>query len=136
MLFNERLPKIALFLVILSYTCRSYLRTLDWQIEQKLFRTGLRVCPMNGKVHYNIAKKAADDGDMKVAVQEYNVAIALHQDYEHALNNLGNVYRCDIYTIKRSNIVSRILSCVNQVIFCLLLFFQAPTQIFGCPESP
>ena len=91
--FNERLVKAAMFLVVLSYTCRSHLRTKDWQTEHRLFRSRLRVCPKNAKVHYNIAKIAADDGDVGIAVQEYSVAIALYPDYEHALNNLGNIYR-------------------------------------------
>jgi hypothetical protein len=40
-----------------------------------LFRSGLSVCPLNAKVHYNIAKNAGDAGNRTVAVFEYREAL-------------------------------------------------------------
>ena len=92
-ILSPNFTKAMILIIIFNYTCRSHLRALDWRTEHDLFRSGLRVCPNNAKVHYNIAKKASDEGDDKTAVGEYKVAIGLHPEYEHALNNLGNIYR-------------------------------------------
>ncbi|CAG2167724.1 unnamed protein product [Oppiella nova] len=68
-------------------------RNFDWINEKRLFESGLDVCPLNAKVHYNIAKNAADFGFKDKAINEYREAIRLNPDYEHAFNNLGNLLK-------------------------------------------
>lgn len=51
------------------------------------------MCPLNAKVHYNIAKTAADSGDKNTAVLQYSEAIKLNPDYDQALNNLANILK-------------------------------------------
>lgn len=54
---------------------RSIHRTSDWLNERKLFESALSVCPLNAKVHYNLAKNAADRGFKKFAIQHYEEAL-------------------------------------------------------------
>lgn len=61
-------------LIILLFT-RSWVRSNQWRNEKLLFRSALNVCPLNAKVHYNIAKNAADAGNIVRAKSEYEEAI-------------------------------------------------------------
>lgn len=72
------LPKtsflIYTILIILLFT-RSWLRSHQWRTEKLLFQSALNVCPLNAKVHYNIAKNAADAGNTILAKLEYQEAL-------------------------------------------------------------
>lgn len=57
--------------------------------------SALQVCPLNAKVHYNIAKVAADANNKNLALVEYTEAIRLNPNYEQAMNNLANLLRED-----------------------------------------
>lgn len=74
---------------------RSVLRNVDWLTEERLFVSALEVCPLNAKVHYNIAKVAADNGNKELALIEYQTAIEFNPNYEQAMNNLANLFRED-----------------------------------------
>ena len=73
----------------MSFHFLSY-RGLEWGTEETLFKSGLRVCPKNAKVHYNIAKLS---NDSDIAIEHYTRALDLWPSYEHAMNNLGNIYK-------------------------------------------
>ncbi|XP_059079606.1 protein O-mannosyl-transferase TMTC4-like [Tigriopus californicus] len=83
---------IQLFMLVI-FGLRCSQRSLDWKSELGLFQSGLRVCPNNAKVHYNIAKRLADQDKDHMSLLQYERALQLHPKYEHALNNLGNLYR-------------------------------------------
>lgn len=72
------LPKTSLLayatLIILFFT-RSWMRSSEWRNEKLLFQSALNVCPLNAKVHYNIAKTAADAGNISLAKMEYQEAL-------------------------------------------------------------
>ena len=52
------------------------------------------MCPSNAKIHYNIAKTMSNNGsNADLAVKFYKEAIRLEPQYEHALNNLGNLLK-------------------------------------------
>ena len=80
-------------LLLLSFAAKSYIRGLQWRNEVDLFYSGLEICPKNAKVHYNIAKKLVDEHKTQQAVIFYKESIRLEPDYEHALNNLGNLLK-------------------------------------------
>lgn len=92
------LPKTVLLayimLIILLFT-RSWMRSSQWRNEKLLFQSALDICPLNAKVHYNIAKNAADAGDINLAKLEYQEALRLNPNYTQAMNNLGNLLRDD-----------------------------------------
>ncbi|KOX77837.1 Transmembrane and TPR repeat-containing protein 4 [Melipona quadrifasciata] len=72
---------------------RSLMRSDQWRSETTLFRSALHVCPLNAKVHYNIAKNAADAGNSTLAQCEYEEALRLNPKYAQAMNNLGNLLK-------------------------------------------
>lgn len=61
-------------LIILLFV-RSWIRSSQWRNERLLFRSALNVCPLNAKVHYNIAKNAADARNVDLAKLEYQEAL-------------------------------------------------------------
>ena len=90
---KKLLSYLLMGLLLLSFAAKSYIRGLQWRNEVDLFNSGLRICPNNAKVHYNIAKKLADINQTQEAVIFYKESIRLEPDYEHALNNLGNLLK-------------------------------------------
>lgn len=72
---------------------RTIHRNIDWLSEENLFNSALKVCPLNAKVHYNVAKVAADNNKKTLAIEEYMKAIELNPIYEQAMNNLANLLR-------------------------------------------
>lgn len=62
-------------LLILVYAVRSWSRSIAWQNEYNLFVSALAVCPLNAKVHYNVAKAADANHETSFAVSEYKEAI-------------------------------------------------------------
>ncbi|KAK9504103.1 hypothetical protein O3M35_010520 [Rhynocoris fuscipes] len=81
---------LTLALLIIINITRCNLRSFDWRSEKHLFESGLKVCPLNAKVHYNLAKTSHNVSN---AIKHYREALRLHPDYEQALNNLANVLR-------------------------------------------
>lgn len=76
---SNRIPVHYLFLaymiLISLYFTRSWLRSDEWKTETKLFRSALNVCPLNAKIHYNIATNAANQGNSTLAQYEYEEAL-------------------------------------------------------------
>ncbi|CAG5017768.1 unnamed protein product [Parnassius apollo] len=83
----------AYVLLIIIYSLRSWQRAFDWKTEYNLFISGLAVCPLNAKVHYNVAKVADARRNTTWALSEYKEAIRLYPEYYQALNNLGNLLK-------------------------------------------
>jgi len=91
--FSQRLSRFFMILLFLMFILRSHIRSCHWRNEMDLFTSGLNVCYYNAKVHYNIAKKLADQNDSEKAMLFYKESLRLQPDYEHALNNLGNLLK-------------------------------------------
>lgn len=92
---NKKLIAVCFYMLLLIFCLRTIERNMNWLNEEKLFSSALKVCPMNAKVHYNIAKIAADKNRKDVALAEYQTAIELNPKYEQAMNNLANLLRED-----------------------------------------
>ncbi|XP_065645098.1 protein O-mannosyl-transferase TMTC4 isoform X2 [Hydra vulgaris] len=80
-------------LLIIIFFLKSYNRASKWLNEMDLFTSGLEVCPLNAKVHYNIGKVNQDKGNLDEAIKAYHEAIRLDSSYDQPLNNLGNIYK-------------------------------------------
>ncbi|XP_033127047.1 protein O-mannosyl-transferase TMTC4-like isoform X1 [Anneissia japonica] len=84
---------IGISCLLCSHILRCVQRNRDWLTEDSLYYSGLTVCPNNAKVHYNIAKSAADKGNIDEAIHRYRTAIQLSPGYGHAMNNLANILK-------------------------------------------
>ena len=65
------------YAVIITFFVRSWLRSEQWKSEYSLFSSGAKVCPLNAKVHYNIAKSVSDAGNTTYAKIQYQEALRL-----------------------------------------------------------
>lgn len=59
----------------LTFFMRSWIRSGQWRNEDLLFTSALDVCPLNAKVHYNIARNADDAGNLNLAKLGYREAL-------------------------------------------------------------
>jgi len=66
---------MCILLLIVVHSIRTYQRSKEWNTELDLFRSALKVCPMNAKVHYNLAKSLADIGHIQEAIDRYKHAL-------------------------------------------------------------
>lgn len=92
---RTRTTKLCFYALCMVYTMRSIQRNIEWLSQESLFTSALQVCPLNAKVHYNVAKDAADNNKIALALTEYRKAIELNPEYEQAMNNLANLLRED-----------------------------------------
>ncbi|CAG9863206.1 unnamed protein product [Phyllotreta striolata] len=90
---NNKICFYFFYSLILVFVMRTFLRNMNWLSEERLFFSALDVCPLNAKVHYNIAKIAADNNNKHLAAEEYQRAIELNPNYEQAMNNYANLLR-------------------------------------------
>ncbi|KOB72076.1 Transmembrane and TPR repeat-containing protein 4, partial [Operophtera brumata] len=93
---RRRLRKIGLCLyclLLVIFTLKSWHRSLQWRNEYRLFTSALSVCPLNAKVHYNVAKAADTRQQTAWALEEYKEAIRLYPEYYQAMNNLANLQK-------------------------------------------
>nr|XP_006819594.1 PREDICTED: transmembrane and TPR repeat-containing protein 4-like [Saccoglossus kowalevskii] len=89
----KKIIMIFVFILMLANMWRSVQRSHEWTNERLLYRSGAKVCPLNAKVHYNIAKNIADSGELDEAIVEYRTAIKLYPEYDQAMNNLANILK-------------------------------------------
>ncbi|XP_052046528.1 protein O-mannosyl-transferase TMTC4 isoform X3 [Apodemus sylvaticus] len=91
---KKKKPIAAVILgILLINALRCVIRSGEWRSEDRLFRSALSVCPLNAKVHYNIGKNLADQGNQTAAIKYYREAVRLNPKYVHAMNNLGNILK-------------------------------------------
>ncbi|KYM94696.1 Transmembrane and TPR repeat-containing protein 4 [Cyphomyrmex costatus] len=107
------LPKTSLLaytMLIVLLFIRSWVRSSQWRNEKLLFQSALDVCPLNAKVHYNIAKNAADAGNIDLAKLEYQEALRLNPNYAQAMNNLANLLKDDGQHLKAVSLFKQAVS--------------------------
>lgn len=90
---DRSLARVGFLYLLIAFGNRATRRSAQWKTEEVLFESGLNVCPLNAKIHYNIAKKAGDAGHKLAAVAGYRTALSLNEEYDQAMNNLANILR-------------------------------------------
>lgn len=90
---HAQVVQFALTFLICVFVLRCIQRSSQWRNEMGLFSAGEKVCPLNAKVHYNIAKLNGDNGNTDYAIEKYRLAIELNPNYDQAMNNLGNILK-------------------------------------------
>ncbi|KAL6730097.1 hypothetical protein Aduo_001093 [Ancylostoma duodenale] len=88
--YYRSMDKIGTAILVIAMTM-TYQRSEEWRSELDLYASGLRVCPQNAKIHYNLGKVLSKIGDVEAAEHNYWNAIRLNPNYEHAMNNLANI---------------------------------------------
>ncbi|XP_014681388.1 PREDICTED: transmembrane and TPR repeat-containing protein 4-like [Priapulus caudatus] len=91
--FTASLVQVCTLFLLVVFFIRSVQRSAEWRNEELLFKAGERVCPLNAKVHYNIAKNTADAGNIAAAIASYREALRLNPRYDQAMNNLANILK-------------------------------------------
>ena len=108
-ILSKRISSSQLFyFVIIMFIMKSIHRGFEWKTETDLFESGLKVCPNNGKIHYNLAKVSTD---IYKAEWHYKKAIELWPSYEHALNNLGNLLKNKGQFKEAENYLLKVILC-------------------------
>lgn len=113
--------KLSFVATMILFAAKALIRSYDWRTESSLYSSGLKVCPNNAKVYYNIAKLSADastkasnrtDKQYQIlkSIAHYEKALQLWPDYEQALNNLGNLYRQQGDNLQAKKLLKRALS--------------------------
>ncbi|XP_073944579.1 protein O-mannosyl-transferase F38B6.6-like [Choristoneura fumiferana] len=92
-IFTRKIIYSSFSFLVCVFALKSYERSFAWQNEHKLFLSGLSVCPLNAKVHYNVAKVADAKHHTDLALAEYREAIRLYPKYYQAMNNLANLLK-------------------------------------------
>lgn len=90
---RREVVRYCMYYLVVIFMLRSIHRSDQWRQEMPLFLSGAKVCPLNAKVHYNIAKLNGDSGNTEVAIEKYRLAIRLNSEYDQAMNNLGNILK-------------------------------------------
>ena len=82
---------VAVGLVCLMFTARTYTRNFDWQDERSLWTSTVNVCPSSARPHYNLGTVLAQiPGQLPNAIAEFEAALRIRPDYAEAHYNLGN----------------------------------------------
>ncbi|XP_014271952.1 protein O-mannosyl-transferase TMTC2 [Halyomorpha halys] len=80
------LPRIALIVLILSYSARTYLRNFDWQDEESLYRSGVHINPP--KAYGNLGSVLSSQGRTKEAETAFRIALSFRPNMADVHYNL------------------------------------------------
>uniref|UniRef100_A0A0N5AA37 dolichyl-phosphate-mannose--protein mannosyltransferase n=1 Tax=Syphacia muris TaxID=451379 RepID=A0A0N5AA37_9BILA len=89
--YSEDILHIGLILLVTFAIVKCIKRSSEWRTEFTLYSSGLKICPNNAKIHYNLGKLFAESGNWNAAKINYQTAIQLEPSYLFALNNLANI---------------------------------------------
>ncbi|RCN31717.1 tetratricopeptide repeat protein [Ancylostoma caninum] len=84
--YYQNMDKIGTAVLVIAMTM-TYQRSEEWRSELDLYASGLKVCPQNAKIHYNLGKVLSRIGDVDAA--EHNYWNAIRPTFAVAWMNLG-----------------------------------------------
>ncbi|RZF38686.1 hypothetical protein LSTR_LSTR003492 [Laodelphax striatellus] len=94
-LVEKRLGKLAwlgLMVVLLSHSCKTWLRNTEWESEYSIFMAGLKVNQRNAKLFNNVGHALEVQGRFQEALLYFNKAVSVQQDDIGAHINVGRTY--------------------------------------------
>ncbi|XP_049951100.1 protein O-mannosyl-transferase TMTC4-like [Schistocerca serialis cubense] len=110
---DRSLARVGFLYLLIAFGSRATRRSAQWKTEEVLFESGLNVCPLNAKIHYNIAKKAGDAGHKLSAIAGYRTALRLNEEYDQAMNNLANMLRDEGQLNEAESLLRKAISLRN-----------------------
>ncbi|XP_046370220.2 protein O-mannosyl-transferase TMTC4-like [Haliotis rufescens] len=97
-------------LLVVVFFLRSTERCKEYREELTLFTSGLKVCPMNAKVHYNLARLHTDINNTDIAIHEFREALKLKPQHVGAMNNLATILRKKGALVEAEELLERAVS--------------------------
>ncbi|XP_067669523.1 protein O-mannosyl-transferase TMTC4-like isoform X2 [Haliotis asinina] len=83
-----------ILLLAVLFVLRSTERSKEFQDDLTLFTSGLKVCPLNAKIHVNVARLQKENNHTDIAVEQIRVALKLNAQYVCAqVTNLASVLK-------------------------------------------
>ncbi len=98
-----------IFLIVLFFSTRTVIRTMDWQNELSLWLSAAQSRPQNVKVMFNLANAYRDAGKIDEAFKHWQKALQLNPDYPQVLVSIGNAEKRRGNLKKAENYYSRAL---------------------------
>lgn len=77
--------------LLVFYGIRTWTRNRDWENQAVLMESALRVCPMSGRAHYNLARAYEEEDRPGEALVHYQTAVSILPLNPVMRLNLGNV---------------------------------------------
>jgi tetratricopeptide (TPR) repeat protein len=87
---QQKMVGIVLVLCIFALSARTIIRNRDWRNETTLF-SSVAQYPSGPRTHYNYANVLREQGNLKEAVNEYQIAVAKAPRFVQAWSNLGTL---------------------------------------------
>ncbi|KAK2573721.1 Protein O-mannosyl-transferase TMTC4 [Acropora cervicornis] len=117
---GQKLTGGLMWFLIVVYAARTIQRSSDWIDEDSLFTSGLSVCPLNAKVHYNVGKVRTEKRELQMGEKFYREAIRYDDGrYEEAEVLLERAVK-----IRRQKCATEKLYCIAQFIQMLILTLE------------
>lgn len=88
---DRRIPALAGTAILLFFTVASWFQVGHWKDSRTLFQHALRVTENNFFVHNHLGRAFENNGELKKAVEQYELAVRVKPDYTGAYSNLGSV---------------------------------------------
>ncbi|XP_048247495.1 protein O-mannosyl-transferase TMTC4-like [Haliotis rufescens] len=98
------------FLIVI-FLLRSNQRCKEFSGELALYTAAVKVCPLNAKIHFNIAK--VQDNNTDTATDEYRLSLTLNPRYVSAMINLAIILRQRGDALEAEELLERAVSVRN-----------------------
>jgi hypothetical protein len=91
-----RWPRYAFVILLLMFTGfgkTAIQRNADWQNDQTLFASAVVAQPNSAKAHFNLGNAVRDLGDLQMALEHYDQALAIYPQYAEVYYNIGVIHQ-------------------------------------------
>ncbi|MBI5756876.1 MAG: tetratricopeptide repeat protein, partial [Nitrospirae bacterium] len=91
--YNYLLPLAGLVLILIIYSFNTIQRNVVWRDGVTLWEDAVKKSPRSPASHHNLAYHYEEEGNVKLAIKEYQRAIEIDPIHAMSYYNLGRLYR-------------------------------------------